>query len=127
DQSQCTGTGPKLSQIGLVTPRSNQKPLFLMELKKLWKKYEKYYNESNTLLLDDPPHKSLLNPLHTAIFPEEYNFRLHNDYSLGNMISDLVRKEKLELMAGNPEYVEQHPFGQTPMAPSRDIYNKLIR
>ncbi|MFS7975078.1 putative FCP1 domain, HAD superfamily protein [Helianthus anomalus] len=42
-----------------------------------------YYDELNTLLLDDSPYKALLNPKHTGIFPLSYTHKDINDNSLG--------------------------------------------
>lgn len=58
------------TQTGFKTLENMHKPLVMKELKKIWEKddpnfpWEKgYYNESNTLLLDDSPYKALLNPV----------------------------------------------------------------
>ncbi|KAF9626436.1 hypothetical protein IFM89_033255 [Coptis chinensis] len=126
DQSYSTDTGLTLSQIGLVTHKSNEKPLFLMELKKIWNKYADY-NESNTLLVDDTPYKSLLNPPHTAIFPKPYTYQLRNDCALGPQGDIRLYLEGLAMAQNVPKYVGQHPFGQTPMILSREITNKLMR
>ncbi|KAF9616925.1 hypothetical protein IFM89_032995 [Coptis chinensis] len=126
DQSYCTDTGLTPSQIGLMTPNNTTKPLFLMELKKIWNKYEEY-NESNTLLLDDTPYKSLLNPPHTAIFPEPYIYQLQNDCALAPRSAIRLYLEGVAMAENVPNYVGQHPFGRTPMTLSREICNKLIR
>ncbi|KAK1299931.1 hypothetical protein QJS10_CPB13g01706 [Acorus calamus] len=67
DQSNCTETG-------LKTIDDPKKPLYLKELKKIWDNESSdlpwskgRYSSSNTLLIDDTPHKALLNPPNTAI------------------------------------------------------------
>ncbi|XP_022860095.1 uncharacterized protein LOC111380694 [Olea europaea var. sylvestris] len=68
DMSHSTHTGYK-------TLENVQKPLVMKQLKKIWEKDDPnlprekgYYNESNTLLLDDSPYKALLNPVPEVIF-----------------------------------------------------------
>ncbi|CAN1353990.1 Uncharacterized FCP1 homology domain-containing protein C1271.03c [Linum perenne] len=83
DLSNCTTTQFK-------TLENRHKPLVFKELKKVWEKHDPqlpwergYFNESNTLLVDDSPYKSLLNPVHSAIYPNSYSFQDMNDNSLG--------------------------------------------
>lgn len=64
DQSHCTDTGFP------VVGKKRSKSIILKKLKKLWEKFEPdlpwergEYDESNTLLLDDSPHKALCNPV----------------------------------------------------------------
>lgn len=54
---------------------NKEKPLLLKELKKLWDKCDPElpwergeFNETNTLLLDDSPYKSLRNPVSLSNF-----------------------------------------------------------
>ncbi|KAF8399609.1 hypothetical protein HHK36_015478 [Tetracentron sinense] len=112
DQYHCTETGYN-------TVEDRHKPLILKELKKLWEKHEPnlpwekgYYNESNTLLLDDSPYKALRNPPHTAVFPYSYRFWDTNDNSLGPGGDLRVYLEGLVMAEDIQKYVEQHPFGQ---------------
>jgi len=65
DLSHCTETHFK-------TLENKHKKVVFKDLRKLWDKldpnlpWEKgYYNESNTLLLDDSPYKALLNPVNS--------------------------------------------------------------
>ncbi|KAL2523019.1 uncharacterized protein Fot_26942 [Forsythia ovata] len=112
DMSQSTQTSFK-------TLENVHKPLVMKELKKIWEKYDPnlpwekgYYNESNTLLLDDSPYKALLNPLHTAIFPYSYHYKDKSDNSLG-LGGDLrVYLEDVLKCDNVKKYVEQHLFGQ---------------
>lgn len=81
DMSHSTHTGYK-------TLENVQKPLVMKQLKKIWEKDDPnlprekgYYNESNTLLLDDSPYKALLNPVSFSLvfcqvirFPMKYLF-----------------------------------------------------
>ncbi|CAI9758702.1 unnamed protein product [Fraxinus pennsylvanica] len=72
-----------------------------------------YYNESNTLLLDDSPYKALLNPLHTAIFPHSFHYQDKSDNSLGPGGDLLVYLEDMLMCDDVRKYVEHHPFGQS--------------
>ena len=65
--SHCTETAFK-------TLENKRKPLVFKDLRKIWYDpnlpWEKgYYNESNTLLLDDSPYKALLNPVNQITLP----------------------------------------------------------
>ncbi|CAN1353993.1 hypothetical protein LINPERPRIM_LOCUS43300 [Linum perenne] len=58
------------SRTKFKTLENRHKPLVFKELKKVWEKHDPqlpwergYFNESNTLLVDDSPYKSLLNPV----------------------------------------------------------------
>lgn len=57
-QEECTDSGT-------FCLNKSEKPLFLKELKDMWKsRYCKgKYSASNTLLVDDEPHVALLNPV----------------------------------------------------------------
>ncbi|KAI3824098.1 hypothetical protein L1987_05547 [Smallanthus sonchifolius] len=71
-----------------------------------------YYDESNTLLLDDSPYKALLNPKHTGIFPLPHSYKDINDNSLGPDGDLRVYLEGVATSESVKMYVEQHPFGQ---------------
>ncbi|CAJ2665712.1 unnamed protein product [Trifolium pratense] len=65
DQSHCTTTT-------IPTPENPDKNIMFKELEKLWDEedpnlcWEKgFFNESNTLLIDDSPYKGMLNPVIT--------------------------------------------------------------
>ncbi|GER46004.1 haloacid dehalogenase-like hydrolase superfamily protein [Striga asiatica] len=112
DQSHCTDTG-------FTTVEKRNRPLLLKKLKKLWDKCEPdlpwergVYNESNTLLLDDTPSKSLTNPRYNAVFPHTYRFRNVRDNSLGPGGDLRVYLEGLAMVENVQEYVKQNPFGQ---------------
>ncbi|KAL6498595.1 hypothetical protein OROHE_026536 [Orobanche hederae] len=107
------------TQTGFKTLENYHKPLVCKELRKIWESDDPnlpwkkgYYNESNTLLLDDSPYKALLNPLHTAIFPNSYHYEDKNDNSLGPGGDIRVYLEGLLASENVQKYVEQHPFGQ---------------
>ncbi|MBA0741179.1 hypothetical protein Gogos_014349 [Gossypium gossypioides] len=111
DSSHCTTTRFK-------TLGHRYKPLVFKELRKLWRKcdpnlpWEKgYYNESNTLLIDDSPYKALLNPLGTAIFPHPFKFDMDDD-SLGVGGELRVYLERLALAENVQKFLELNPFGQ---------------
>ncbi|CAI8591948.1 unnamed protein product [Vicia faba] len=110
--SQCTNTNIKtLDKIG--------KPVVFKDLRRVWNKYDPnlpwekgYYNESNTLLIDDSPYKGLLNPPYNSIYPPSFNCRQLNDKSLA--VGGLLRKylERLADAENVSKFVEQNPFGQ---------------
>ncbi|KAK4417584.1 hypothetical protein Salat_2171100 [Sesamum alatum] len=107
------------TQTGFKTLENSHKPLVFKELRKIWENDDPTlpwkrgdYNESNTLLLDDSPYKALLNPLHTAIFPNSYHYEDKNDNSLGPGGDLRVYLEGLLTSDDVRKYVEQHPFGQ---------------
>ncbi|KAI3452201.1 hypothetical protein Pfo_008866 [Paulownia fortunei] len=108
------------TQTGFKTLENIHKPLVCKELRKIWENDDPNlpwkkgdYNESNTLLLDDSPYKALLNPLHTAIFPNSYHYEDKNDNSLGPGGDLRVYLEGLLASENAQIYVEQHPFGQS--------------
>ncbi|MFQ6630518.1 hypothetical protein Gotur_008894 [Gossypium turneri] len=124
DSSYCTTT--QFNTLG-----HKYKPLVFKDLRKLWEKHDPdlpwekgYYNESNTLLIDDSPYKALLNPPHTAIFPHSFKFDM-KDNSLGKTTSGIIYicgksdggdlKVYLERLASADNvqnFVEQNPLGQ---------------
>ncbi|KAL3622411.1 hypothetical protein CASFOL_033822 [Castilleja foliolosa] len=106
-----TGDMDYSTQTGYKTLENYQKPLVCKELRKIWEcdgpnlPWEKgYYNESNTLLLDDSPYKALLNPYHNED---------KSDNSLGPGGDLRVYLEGLLISENVQNYVEQHPFGQS--------------
>ncbi|XP_004514837.1 uncharacterized protein [Cicer arietinum] len=129
DLSHCTHTG-------FNTLEDKYKPLVVKDLRKIWEKHDPnlpwkkgYYNESNTLLLDDSPYKGLLNPPYNSIFPHSFTYKNQDDKSLA-VGGDL--REYLEGLANAEDmlkYVEQHPFGQerlTEESKSWNFYSKVI-
>ncbi|XP_060204940.1 uncharacterized protein LOC132632849 [Lycium barbarum] len=116
DQSHCTDTGFP------VVGKKRNKPIILKKLTKLWEKFEPdlpwergEYDESNTLLLDDSPHKALCNPPNTAVFPNTYIYTDKKDDSLGPEGDLRVYLEGLSMANNVQEYVESNPFGQRPI------------
>ncbi|XP_059299848.1 uncharacterized protein LOC132052361 isoform X1 [Lycium ferocissimum] len=131
DQSHCTDTGFP------VVGKRRSKPIILKKLKKLWDNYEPdlpwergEFDESNTLLLDDSPHKALCNPPNTAIFPNSYHYMDEKDDSLAGPGGDLrVYLEGLSMAENVQKYVESNPFGQRPITEknaSWRYYRKVI-
>ncbi|XP_044467887.1 ubiquitin-like domain-containing CTD phosphatase 1 [Mangifera indica] len=129
DQSRCTATQ-------LSTLENKHKALVFKELRKIWERKDPnlpwkrgYYNETNTLLLDDSPYKALLNPPYTAIFPCSYKFQDKSDNSLGAGGDLRVYLEGLAEVENIQKFVEQHPFGQsaiTEKSESWDFYLQAI-
>lgn len=112
DLSYCTQTSFK-------TLENKNKPLVFKDLRKIWEKYDSnlpwekgYYNESNTLLLDDSPYKALLNPPYTSVFPRTFKYQNRRDNSLaaGGALQQYL--EGLANAENMQKYVKQHPFGQ---------------
>uniref|UniRef100_A0A7C9ECY2 Mitochondrial import inner membrane translocase subunit TIM50 n=1 Tax=Opuntia streptacantha TaxID=393608 RepID=A0A7C9ECY2_OPUST len=130
DLSHCTESNFK-------TLENKHKALVFKELRKVWENHspdypwEKgYFNESNTLLLDDTPYKALLNPPHTAIFPYSYNFKDRADSALGARGNIRVYLEELAVADNVQKYIEQHPFGQsaiTERSLSWHFYDRVIK
>ncbi|XP_022740904.1 uncharacterized FCP1 homology domain-containing protein C1271.03c-like isoform X1 [Durio zibethinus] len=128
DSSYCTTTQ-------FNTPGHRYKPLVFKDLRKIWEKHDPdlpwekgYYNESNTLLIDDSPYKALLNPPHTAIFPYSFKFE-RNDNSLGDGGDLRVYLERLASAEDVQNFIEQNPFGQKAITErSRDwgFYSQVI-
>ncbi|KAK7374630.1 hypothetical protein VNO80_08067 [Phaseolus coccineus] len=123
DLSYCTGTSFK-------TLENKYKPLVFKDLRKIWEKYDSnlpwekgYYNESNTLLLDDSPYKALLNPPYTSVFPHTFKFQNQSDNSLAaggdlqQYLEGLANAENMQ------KYVEQHPFGQKAINEKSQFWN----
>ncbi|XP_061366501.1 uncharacterized protein LOC133309720 [Gastrolobium bilobum] len=129
DLSHCTQTSFK-------TLENRHKNLVCKDLRKLWEKHypnlpweEGYYNESNTLLLDDSPYKALLNPPHTSVFPHTFSYQNKSDNSLAvggdlrEYVNGLANAEDMS------KYVKEHPFGQegiSKTSKSWDFYLQVI-
>ncbi|CAL1392248.1 unnamed protein product [Linum trigynum] len=116
DLSHCTTTQFK-------TLENKHKPLVFKELTKVWNKedpqlpWEKgYFNESNTLLVDDSPYKALLNPINSGIHPHPYSYEDLNDNSLGADGDLRVYLEQLSEAVNVQKFVETNPFGQKAIA-----------
>ncbi|KAH1200138.1 hypothetical protein GmHk_18G053331 [Glycine max] len=129
DLSYCTKTSFK-------TLENKQKPLVFKDLRKIWEKHDSnlpwekgYFNQSNTLLLDDSPYKALLNPPYNSVFPRTFRFQNESDNSLavgGDLRQYLDGLANAENMV---KYVEQHPFGQEAInerSQSWNFYLKVI-
>lgn len=78
DQTNCTATGQ-------YDPNKPGRPLVLKELAKLWRDepHLSRFGPSNTLLVDDSPHKAARNPPNTAIHPREFVAGRAADAALG--------------------------------------------
>ncbi|XP_008230903.1 PREDICTED: uncharacterized protein LOC103330124 isoform X2 [Prunus mume] len=127
DLSHCTATGFR-------TLENRHKTLVFKELRRIWEKHDPslpwekgVYNESNTLLLDDSPYKALLNPAHTAVFPRPYTFQRGSDTSLGPGGDLRVYLEGLAAAENIQEFIEQEPFGQSPINESSASWPFYLR
>ncbi|CAJ1947134.1 unnamed protein product [Sphenostylis stenocarpa] len=131
DLSHCTETRFK-------TLENKNKSLVFKDLRKLWDKedpnlpWEKgYYNEFNTLLLDDSPYKALLNPVNNFT---PFVFLITACHFVDDELTQLkiMTAEGGELRVyldglANAEdmhkYVEEHPFGQKGISETSESWN----
>ncbi|CAM8913682.1 unnamed protein product [Rhodiola kirilowii] len=129
DQKKCTDSGFKSLE-------NSDKPLYLKDLKHVWDNKhgdlpwsKGHFSASDTLIIDDEPYKSLLNPPNTAVFLSDYHADDLGDKVLG---PDSELRKYLDGVAeaeSVPEYVKSHPFGLpaiTPAHPNWDFYSKII-
>ncbi|XP_076924000.1 uncharacterized protein LOC143586321 isoform X2 [Bidens hawaiensis] len=129
DRSHCTDTG-------FSTVENTSKVLILKQLKNIWEKkdvdlpWDKgEFDETNTLLIDNTPHKALLNPPHTAIFPHRYRYFNSEDNSLGPKGDLRVYLERLAESENVQKFVSENLFAQRPireMNLSWRYYQKVI-
>ncbi|MED6140402.1 hypothetical protein PIB30_092804 [Stylosanthes scabra] len=129
DAFHCTKTSFK-------TPENKHKPLVFKDLRKIWEKHDPclpwekgYYNESNTLLLDDSPYKALLNPPQNSVFPHTFSFQNRSDNSLGGRGDVREYLDGLANAKSMKKYVEEHPIGQQPItkrSPNWNFYFNII-
>ncbi|KAK7244985.1 hypothetical protein RIF29_39814 [Crotalaria pallida] len=123
DQKDCTDTG-------FMSLENEDKRLFFKDLNKVFQDVKKGgpYTESNTLMIDDTPYKTFLNPPNTAIFLEPYDPLNKNDSALdpkGELCSYL---EGVAAAQDVQSYVKENPFGQPAITSSHvdwDFYSKV--
>ncbi|KAJ0642004.1 putative HAD superfamily protein [Helianthus annuus] len=91
---------------------------FVMELRKLWEKKDPSlpwevgeYDESNTLLVESYPHRALLNPPHTTIFPYPYDWNTE-DNALGPEGDLRIYLERLAASDNVQKFVSENSFDQ---------------
>ncbi|XP_071696176.1 uncharacterized protein [Rutidosis leptorrhynchoides] len=130
DLSHCTNTSARSFE-------NRHKFVVFKYFRKIWEEYgpildsdNGYYDESNTLLLDDSPYKALLNPKHSGIFPSSYCYQDINDKSLGPNGDLRVYLEGLAATNDVKTYVEQHPFGQRAIdetSPHWSFYSSILK
>ncbi|KAJ6311300.1 hypothetical protein OIU77_013133 [Salix suchowensis] len=121
DQDKCTDSG-------LKTLENRKKPIFLKQFKTLsalsWCK--ELDTCLNTLLIDNDPYKALLNPPHTAVFPDEYTVDCAGDSALGPEGDLRVYLEGLADAEDVPSYVKDHPFGKPAITPLHPDWGFLL-
>ncbi|KAL9239473.1 hypothetical protein vseg_013791 [Gypsophila vaccaria] len=122
-QSHCTNTGYK-------TIENKNKPLVLKELKKLWENKDDelpwqrgFYDESNTILLDDSPYKALRNPPYTAVYALPYSFQHAEDNALGPNGDIRLYLERLAEADNVQQFIQANPFGQRPITKDHRSWN----
>ncbi|XP_076905586.1 uncharacterized protein LOC143561360 [Bidens hawaiensis] len=129
DLSHCTNSSARSLE-------NHHKLIVFKNLGKLWTENgciaseNGYYDELNTLLLDDSPYKALLNPMHTGIFPLSYQHKDINDNSLGPDGDLRVYLKGVSASENVKTYVEQHPFGQQAIdetSPDWAFYSKVLK
>ncbi|CAA0822829.1 Haloacid dehalogenase-like hydrolase (HAD) superfamily protein [Striga hermonthica] len=86
-----------------------QKPVMFKKLEKVWREFESY-DTTNTVLVDDSPYKSILNPPHNAIFPKTYDGSVHDNYLdlKGEFVNYLT---KLADVDDAQSYIRQNHIG----------------
>uniref|UniRef100_A0A7N0UDD9 Mitochondrial import inner membrane translocase subunit TIM50 n=2 Tax=Kalanchoe fedtschenkoi TaxID=63787 RepID=A0A7N0UDD9_KALFE len=108
----------KCTDTGFTTLENSKKPVYLKKLKNLWDNQtgdlpwpKGRHSAADTLMIDDEPYKSLLNPPYTAVFLRSYHADdvgdrvLEPNGALRNYLDGVVEAESV------PEYVKEHPFG----------------
>ncbi|XP_010502983.1 PREDICTED: uncharacterized protein LOC104780190 isoform X1 [Camelina sativa] len=116
---------------------NKHKYVVFKDLNRLWEKHDPnlpwqmgYYNQTNTVLLDDSPYKALLNPPYTAIFPHSYNHQNKTDTSLGNGGDLRLHLQRLVEAENVQDFIKNNPFGQeaiTEASESWEFYKEAIR
>ncbi|KAG4911730.1 hypothetical protein JHK82_052332 [Glycine max] len=101
------------------TLENKHKSVVFKDLRKLWDKHDLdlpwekgYFNESNTLLLDDSPYKALFNPPNTSVFPHTFTYQNESDNSLAEGGELRIYLDGLANAEDMHKYIEEHPFGQ---------------
>ncbi|KAL8266276.1 hypothetical protein R6Q59_003620 [Mikania micrantha] len=129
DSSHCTNSSVRSLE-------NHYKFIVFKKLGKIWEENSLiasengYYNDSNTLLLDDSPYKALLNPKHTGIFPLSYTHKELNDNSLGPDGDLRIYLQGVAASDNVKTYVEQHPFGQRAIdetGPDWGFYSEVLK
>ena len=79
----------------------------------------------NTLLVDNSPTKSVLNPPGSAIFPDTWTGSRKDTFLLDELAPYLRR---LVRHPGSvPDFVLSNPFGNGPVPPTSDVYTAIWR
>jgi len=79
----------------------------------------------NTLLVDDSPTKSVLNPPGTVIFPDTWSGD-RNDTFLVNRLAPYLRR--LLLHPGSvPDFVRSNPIGNPALSPRDNVHKSIMR
>ncbi len=77
----------------------------------------------NTLLVDDSPAKSILNPPGNAIFPDPWKSD-RSDTFLENQLGPYIRR--LASHPGSvPDFVRSNPIGNRPLGPQDEVFRRL--
>ncbi|XP_027154926.1 uncharacterized FCP1 homology domain-containing protein C1271.03c-like [Coffea eugenioides] len=119
NQAHCTVVETK-------TKENPEKKIMFKDLRKVWKDFEQY-GLSNTLLVDDSPYKSFLNPRYNAIFPESYAFSSEKDNYLDPKGEFAQHLKKLAEADNVEEFIKQNPFGQPPIIEESDEWTAAVR
>jgi hypothetical protein len=79
----------------------------------------------NTLLIDDNPTKSVLNPPGTVVFPDTWTGD-RRDTFLVDRLAPYLRM--LALHPGSvPDFVRPHPIGNPALSPRDNVYKSIMR
>jgi hypothetical protein len=79
----------------------------------------------NTLLVDDSPAKSVLNPPGTVIFPLPWNGDMRDTF-LEAKLAPYIRRLVTHL-DNFPGFVLSHPIGNRALDPRSDVYKSLLK
>ena len=82
-------------------------------------------SSENTLLIDDNPAKSVLNPPGNVIFPDPW-IGDKNDTFLVDKLAPYLRR--LVLHPGSiPDFVRSNPIGNAALSPCDNVYKNIMR
>lgn len=101
------------------------KHLYFKELHKVWAALQNRgsYSSANTLVIDDKPYRTILNPHHASIFTESYDIDDEEDNLLdpeGELCNYLNEVAEAEHVG---HYVQANPFGLPGLTPAHPDWN----
>ncbi|ORZ15043.1 HAD-like domain-containing protein [Absidia repens] len=98
------------TNFGLSTKDYNSKVVTIKDLEFIWKSLPDY-DATNTILMDDSPEKTILQPHNHCVVSEfdhhSSTFRNHGEYELASVQSYL---EKVQYQDNVSNYIKNHPY-----------------